>query len=255
MRLAIFVSTAMLMLAAAMPAHGQQQGSGLGEPGVGQPVASVVELFTSQGCSSCPPADAQLRILGTRSDVLTLAYHIDYWNYLGWEDTLSSPANTARQKAYARALERSSVYTPQAVLNGHDHINGSKGAIIERRLAWFTREGRGLTVDVGLRHHDDTITITVGSAPEKTGNLIFVVFDRSNSVEITRGENAGRTMVYRNAVRSYQTVGLWKGKPLQVDLPATLLSDWDRQGCAVILQATANEAGDPGAILGAAVLR
>src|SRR6478752_10718830 len=106
----------------------------------------VVELFTSQGCSSCPPADAAFRKLVERGDVIALAYHVDYWNYLGWADTLSSKENTERQYGYARTMGRSNVYTPQVVVNGRDHVAGADLNGITSKLDGFVTEGKGLTV-------------------------------------------------------------------------------------------------------------
>ena len=127
-----------LLAAAGAPAGAQEK----------QAVKGVVELFTSQGCSSCPPADAALKSLVDEGDVVALAYHVDYWNYLGWADTLASKDNTDRQYAYARMFGRNGVYTPQAVLNGREHINGADiSGIRDRIAAW--KESRATTLLIG----------------------------------------------------------------------------------------------------------
>jgi hypothetical protein len=213
----------------------------------------VVELFTSQGCSSCPPADAVLGELVAEGRVLALSYHVDYWNYLGWKDTLASPENTARQHAYARAQERKSVYTPQAIINGRVHENGSERTAIDRHLDAMAAKGEGLHVDVGIEHAGDTVTIDVKAGTGKA-NLVLVVFERHNRVAVASGENDGRSIDYHNSVRAIQTVGMWKGKPLTVELPASIVDDWARKNCAVLLQRAAGR-GVPGPIIGAAVIR
>lgn len=212
----------------------------------------VVELFTSQGCSSCPPADAVLADLAAEGEVLALSYHVDYWNYLGWKDTLASPENTARQKAYARTLERKSVYTPQAILNGRDHVNGSERGEIESTIAAMDRNGEGMLVDLSLRRDEESITIDIARGSGKA-HVVLVVFDRRNVVPVDSGENGGRSFTYVNSVRSLQIVGLWKGVPQTIELPATIVDDWQRRNCAVFLQKMKEEDA-PGPIVGAALM-
>ena len=155
----------------------------------------VVELFTSQGCSSCPPADAVLGELAQQGNLVALSYHVDYWNYLGWEDTLSSKESTDRQYAYARTLGRKSVYTPQVVINGRDHINGADKRGIDRKVEDFDRSGSGLTVPIEAALDGEKIRINIGEGEGKA-NVILVYFDRQNTVNIKRGENGGRKLVY-----------------------------------------------------------
>mgnify|MGYP001628002201 CR=1 FL=1 len=214
----------------------------------------VVELFTSQGCSSCPPADAELARLTEEGGILTLSYHVDYWNYLGWKDTLSSAANTERQHGYARTLGARSVYTPQAVVNGRDHANGANDAAIRGLLSGFETSGRGLTVDIGLKRMADTLEVTIAGAPvSDKAEIIVAYFDESHTVEIPRGENRGRRITYRHSVRDLEIIGMWSGDDMRIELPRSVLGDDPGRGCAVLVQEVDGK-GRPGAILGAAIL-
>ncbi|MEX3011734.1 DUF1223 domain-containing protein [Hoeflea sp. TYP-13] len=212
----------------------------------------VVELFTSQGCSSCPPADAVLGELVKQGNVVALAYHVDYWNYLGWEDTFSSKQSTDRQYAYARTLGRKSVYTPQVVINGRDHINGADKGGINKKLDAFDKSGRGLNVPVAAKLDGEKIKINIGDGQGKA-NVILVYFDRQNTVDVKRGENSGRKLTYWNSVRDIQTVAMWEGKAVELDLPVSVMSGDGYDGCAVLLQ-TMKTDGVPGAIIGAGVV-
>ncbi len=220
---------------------------------VGQPVG-VVELFTSQGCSSCPPADSVLADLARSGDVVALAYHVDYWDYLGWKDTLGRPENTARQYDYGKFFGSRSVYTPQAVINGRTHVNGAKRAAVEAALSKMRTSGNGLTVDIDITRAGDSIMIDADGAPGGTGkaHLVLVYFDATRPVVIERGENKGRTIRYANPVTGVQTVGMWHGKPIRFEFPQSEVAK--KGGCAVLLQKVSKD-GLPGPILGAALIR
>jgi hypothetical protein len=218
-------------------------------PAVAGEPAGVVELFTSQGCSSCPPADAALKKLIDDGKVVALSYHVDYWNYLGWADTLATKDNTARQYAYARMLGRSGVYTPQVILNGRDHINGADLEGINRRLAEMSANGKGLVVPVNAIVRKDEVDINVGAGNGKA-NVVVVYFNREQIVDVKKGENSGRKISYWHAVRDVQTIGMWDGKPANFVLPASVLNEGDNSGCAVLLQKMKDNE-TPGAILGA----
>jgi hypothetical protein len=209
-----------------------------------------MELFTSQGCSSCPPADAELTRLADQDDVLALSYHVDYWNYRGWSDTLSSAASTERQYGYARTLRRKNVYTPQAVINGRDHVNGANETAIARTLDKLSAIGAGLTVDVSVESTDEGLSITIGPGEGKA-DIVAVYFDEENRVEVERGENAGRTLTYRHSVRDMETVGMWNGQTVNLKLPASVISAHPGRRCAILLQVVSPD-GSPGRILGAA---
>lgn len=216
----------------------------------------VVELFTSQGCNSCPPADAVLASLAHQGDVVALSYHIDYWDYLGWHDTMATPAFTARQYAYGATLGTSSVYTPQAVLNGRKDVNGSKGGTIMTDLKAMAAKGEGLTVPVSMDESDPTklvIKVGAGAKPTNPVHVVFVYFDPKKRVAITRGENRGRTITYVNTVSDIETIGMWDGKDLRIEMPMSEMAQKKAAGCAVLIQEMVGGT-HPGAILGAAFM-
>ncbi|MBB4568095.1 DUF1223 domain-containing protein [Rhizobium leucaenae] len=215
-------------------------------------IKGVVELFTSQGCASCPPADAAFQKLIRQGDVVALAYHVDYWNYLGWNDTMASKDNTARQYAYARTLGRSGVYTPQAIINGRDHLNGADLNAINFKLDEFQRQGKGLTVPVSAAMKGDELEIKIG-AGQGRANVVVAYFDREQQVSPKTGENSGQQITYLHSVSDVETVGMWDGKEMNVVLPANVLERSGRRGLAVLLQSS-TPSGDPAAIIGATVL-
>lgn len=213
----------------------------------------VVELFTSQGCSSCPPADKALETLAREGEVVALSYHVDYWNYLGWADTLASKDNTDRQYAYARMFGRNGVYTPQAVLNGREHINGADINGIRARLGAMPDEGKGLQVPVDVEVKNDELRIRVGPGEGKA-NIVIAYFERERTINIDKGENLGKTVNYWHAVTDMETIGMWEGKETNLVLPADMLKKKKKAGgCAILLQRM-KTADTPGAILGATVL-
>lgn len=171
----------------------------------------VVELFTSQGCSSCPPADALLGDLANRDDVIALGLHVDYWDYIGWKDHFADPSYSARQRAYARAAQQHSVYTPEIVVGGKDHLVGSKGM----RLAELIQRHKALPslVDVELSRNSAEIDISV-DAQRAAGEaeVLLAVFQPHAAIDIHRGENAGRRLEYHNIVRELVRLGTWDGR-------------------------------------------
>ena len=213
----------------------------------------VVELFTSQGCSSCPPADAVLAELARRGDVVALGYHVDYWDYLGWKDTLGSPENTERQRQYGRSFGKREVYTPQAVINGRVHVKGGKREAVAGALSELENRGDGLSVDINVTRSGESVMIDAAAAPGEKGDahLVLVHFDPMKPVTIERGENKGQTITYANPVTSVQTAGMWHGKAQRFELPRSEVTK--KGGCAILLQSV-NKEGLPGPILGAAVV-
>ncbi|HXZ16490.1 MAG TPA: DUF1223 domain-containing protein [Roseiarcus sp.] len=178
---------------------------------------SVVELFQSQGCSSCPPAEANVIAVSGRPDVLALAFEVDYWDRLGWKDTFSSPAWTARQYAYARAMGRDGVYTPEVVVNGRTEGDG----LDAEGLAALMHEGdRGAGgPDVGFV--DGAVTVGGAPAPAQGAEVWLARYDpRVVEVAVKRGENAGRTLPYKNVVREMILLGRWDGRAASFPLPA-----------------------------------
>ncbi len=173
-----------------------------------QPRPVVVELFTSQGCSSCPPADAYVGKLSTRADVLALSFHVDYWDDLGWRDRFALAESVKRQNIYARNLGRSSAYTPQLVVDGRDDSVGSDGKAVARALS-ENREG----VPVGVSVRDAEVLVEIGAQPGvPPSDVMLVAYLRHAVSAIGRGENAGRTLEEFNIVRNIRTLGVWKGQ-------------------------------------------
>lgn len=214
----------------------------------------VVELFTSQGCNSCPRADAVFAELVKRGDLVALAYHIDYWDYLGWQDTLASPDNTQRQYDYAKSFGANSVYTPQVVINGRTHVRGSNGAAIAETLDSFAKSGEGMSVDIKVIQAGDSIVIDAGEGTgDDQGRIVLVHFNPAQLVTIDRGENTGKTITYWNSVTAIQTVGMWHGAAARYEFPASEMVRKGAGGCAVLLQAKGAN-GLPGPILGAALI-
>lgn len=206
----------------------------------------VVELYTSQGCSSCPPADEFLATLADRDDVIALALHVDYWDYIGWKDSFAQPAFTARQKAYAISAGRRSVYTPQMIVDGMEHVVGNHpkdvGAMINKHGTQET------PVELKIERKGDRLEIEAEAAhPLGEPVLVQVVrYMPSARVMINKGENAGRTVDYSNIVTEWHVLGEW-------DTRTTLEAEGTIEGnepIVVILQKKG-----PGEVLAAARLR
>lgn len=205
---------------------------------------TVVELFTSQGCSSCPPADAMLHDLAARDDVIALALHVDYWDYIGWKDMFGRPENTARQHAYARAARATTVYTPQMVIGGVDHVVGSRPMQVVNAID--AHAAKPNTVNVSVSRSGDTVQIDAASSTRGDYVIQLVRFTPQSTVDIKRGENAGRTISYANVVKSWDVLQRWNGSgTLSMRAPAA-----GPDGVVVIVQQATN-----GPIVGAAQLR
>ena len=228
-------------------------GAAAGES-VKRPTA-VVELFTSQGCNSCPPADELLSDLAASGEVVALAYHVDYWDYLGWRDTLASPENTARQHEYSRAFGDRMVYTPQAIVNGRQQTNGAKRHKVESAIRRMQGTAEGMSVDVDISYSGDSVVIETGAAGREVGDaqVVLVYFHPATRVEIDRGKNTGRSFTYVNAVSSFHTAGMWHGEKARFELPMSEIAKKGAGGCAVLVQEM-RKGGLPGPILGAALI-
>ncbi|WP_137150517.1 DUF1223 domain-containing protein [Devosia sp. FKR38] len=211
-----------------------------------QPKA-VVELFTSQGCSSCPPADALLTSLSERGDVLALAYHVDYWDYVGWKDTFGSAAYSDRQRAYAQSWGSSRIYTPQMVVNGAIGVVGSRRNEVNGAI-----DRAKLPLDVAVTQDRNMLKVTIPADSALSDAVVWLVTYISRAdVDIETGNNAGKSMVYTQVVTGRQALGLWESKSgasLKLPIPE-MLADTST-GIAVIVQQEHN--GLPGPILGAA---
>ncbi len=235
MRLGLF--TLLLCLAGAPTAFAQPSAS----------APAVIELFTSQGCSSCPKADALLAKYAVRSDLIALSLPVDYWDHLGWKDTLANPKNSARQKRYVKALGSGNVYTPQMVINGIAQAIGSHKADIDKAIAETSKRLNASRVAVSAANSDNRVVVEIGEGKAVAPATIWlVVVSPQVDVQIKRGENRGRVLTYHNVVRDIAPVGMWSGKSMRIELPASVMTKaGDR--CAVLLQGD-----DGGRILGAA---
>lgn len=171
----------------------------------------VVELFTSQGCSSCPAADALLAELGGREDVIPLALHVDYWDYIGWEDAFADPRFTKRQKGYARAGGWKMIYTPQIIINGEHDVVGNRPMKVADGILHEAQEQAQVSLDI--RREGDALHIAVTPmAPVKPCDIHLVRYVDGAEVDILRGENAGRSLTYTHIVRGWDVVGQWDGQ-------------------------------------------
>ena len=213
---------------------------------------SVVELFTSQGCSSCPDADALLGRLAGRNDVLALSFPVDYWDYLGWKDTLANPKFSERQKSYKGPLGVQMVYTPMMVVNGLTHVNGSDESKVQTAIEKSANILAATRVPLRIAEKGSHIVIDAGPAQGgsvKEATIWLAQLSKSVPVPITRGENRGKTITYHNVVRELMPVGLWTGQAITVQLDRPSLARPGAERCAAFLQQ-----GRGGPIIGAAVL-
>ncbi|MFK8034797.1 MAG: DUF1223 domain-containing protein [Hyphomicrobiales bacterium] len=219
---------------------------------------AVVELFTSQGCSSCPPADKVVGDLVSEGDVLALTLPVDYWDYLGWRDTLGKAEHSERQRAYATGRKDRNVYTPQAVVNGQIHVVGSRRGRIDDSISGLQKASAdassSLPLDVTLTKNSEALSVSVsgGDFQSKNTTIWLVFYDKAHVVDIGRGENRGSQVTYHNVVREMRPIGMWNGKKTEMTLPLSELAKSGYDNCAVLVQSTVN--GHPGAILGAATL-
>ena len=174
----------------------------------------VIELYQSQGCSSCPPANAVLNSLADRKDLITLSFAVTYWDYLGWKDRFAQPAFTQRQNDYAAAYKRPNVSTPQMVINGRGFIVGTTAAEVAQGLKTYARSGP--EPEIGLA--GNRLSIGAGSG---AAQVWWVAYDpKSLDVPISAGENSGRTLPHRHIVKVLTKIADWTGKPLAVTVPA-----------------------------------
>ena len=185
----------------------------------------VVELFTSQGCSSCPPADALLAELANDPSLVAISVPIDIWDYLGWKDTLATDKNSERQKAYAKARGDGAIYTPQVVVNGMIGVNGSDPGAIEEAIKTTSEALKGGRVPIRFWHERNSIKIEAGDAPPgfnyKEATIWFAVVQKLAQVPVQRGDNQGKTLTYTNIVREMLPVGTWNGKAMSLQLART----------------------------------
>lgn len=237
------IAAAFLMILGAKPASAEPR--------------AVIELFTSQGCSSCPAADKLLGELAEDPSVMTLSLGVDYWDYLGWKDTLALHGHSKRQRAYARARGDREVYTPQIVVNGAVQVLGSDKNAIDNAIDQTRRDATVLSVPVTVTVTDGNVVVNIPAAETEnlSGEVWLCPVTGKVMVDIGRGENNGRTITYTNVVRRWVKLGNWSGRAESFTFPVSelasedyALSDIDR--VAVLLQD--GVAARPGIVLGAA---
>lgn len=206
---------------------------------------TVVELYTSQGCSSCPAADAYLGRLVKRSDILPLSFHVDYWDYIGWKDPFADPRHTKRQRRFATQFSQRYVYTPQMIIHGAYQVAGSKPSAVEAAID----KSKALpSVTLTLTRTGDAFEIQIpASTVHRNIKVISVFFDTKHLTDIRRGENSGQKIANYNVVRDFTQIGTWDGKARTI---AFKNEHQVGDSCAVLLQSAAT-----GQIIGAAQLR
>jgi len=212
---------------------------------------TVVELYTSQGCSSCPPADKVLADVRTQDDILALGFHVDYWNYLGWKDTFAQAEFTKRQRDYNRSLEAKSVYTPQIIVHGLKGVVGSRKSDV-KDLINFAETRRTTGPAISFAQMDgEMFKLHVPKGESVVPATIWLVgYDHRKTVDIKRGELRGKTQTYHNVVRSLKRVGTWHGDEIKLTLDKEDLSDLACDDYAIIIQQR-----DTGPVLAASRLK
>ncbi len=214
----------------------------------------VVELFTSQGCSSCPAADKIIGKFAKDDEILGLSWHVNYWDYLGWKDKFATKETTDRQYRYAKALQEPQVYTPQAIVNGRSHLVGSREAKIIDRVEAYEDTEYGLAVPIHTEFTGNSMKVSVPAHDLAEDTTLWMIyFNKSHSVKISHGENGGKTLTYSNVVHDMQALGMVKANGLAMEFP---IAEMRRQGfdaCALILQSV-DRAGNPMPIVGAVVI-
>lgn len=198
---------------------------------------TVIELFTSQGCNSCPPADRVLTEIAKRDDVLALSWAVDYWDYLGWKDTYGKRAHTERQSAYNRAFQRRGNYTPQAVVDGQFQAVGSRTTDVAGAML-AARSRKIPTPELVIQRDGLDRIITIGEGLSTAPlQVLLVKFDSEAAVPVRGGENARKTLRYTNIVRTHKVVGVWRGLEERIELPRDVLKNEPGEQAAILLQA------------------
>jgi hypothetical protein len=250
-----------LALAALLVLGGAAMAQGTGQPAAGSAAQAkaagqqkvVVELFTSQGCASCPPADVLLAELAKDPQVIALSLAVDYWDYIGWKDTLALHGHSLRQKAYAEMRPDRKVYTPQVVVDGQFAAKGSDRAAVHRAVLAARSAAAQPKVSLGVERAGDAIAVRIGAVEEPVAAMVWACpVSTSQQVAIGRGENGGRNATYSNVVRGWVRLGTWDGRSLALQVPLAELRRDGVDAVAILVQAGAVDA--PGRILGAAMV-
>jgi hypothetical protein len=213
---------------------------------------AVIELFTSQGCSSCPPADKLLSQFVTDPSLIPISLPIDYWDYLGWKDTLADPRNSARQRAYSRMRGDRDVYTPQVVVNGSVHALGSDKEAIEAAIALSRKSGTTLSLPVTMAVTDGRLVVSVpgGGEGHSLAEVWICGLIKAATVAIGRGENRGKTITYHNVARHWVKLGTWNGKSESWSLPLQEFDEGIDEAAVMVQSGTVDK---PSQMYGAAV--
>ncbi|MEP9366007.1 DUF1223 domain-containing protein [Xanthobacter sp. VNH20] len=256
-RLSILGMIALTCAFAAGGASAQGQAPTPAAPAAAAPKA-VLELFTSQGCASCPPADALLSELAGDPQIIALTLAVDYWDYVGWKDTLAKHGHSVRQRAYAEQRGDRMIYTPQMVVDGVAPAKGSDKAAVEKAVLRAHDAGSTLLVPVALRRSGENLVVEVaeGMEPANPGHVPTAAevwlcpILSSHTVAIGRGENQGKNVTYTNVVRAWVKLGNWTGGPARFSVPLSEFWNDGVDGAAVLVQRGSFQS--PGPILGAA---
>jgi hypothetical protein len=215
---------------------------------------AVVELFTSQGCSSCPPADKIIGELAKDPSIIAMSMPIDYWDYLGWKDTLADSRFSARQKAYSRMRGDRDVYTPQAVINGSLHVIGSDRESIENAIHATREEGGVMSIPVTMTQSGKQLTVSVAAASKapvaQHGEVWICSISKAVPISIGRGENRGQEITYHNVVRNLVKLGDWSGNSGSWTVPLETVAHDGVDAAVAIVQDGSRD--KPGPMLGAA---
>lgn len=212
----------------------------------GQKIETVVELFSSQGCKSCPAGDRLLTELRGRPGVLALTFHVDYWDYLGWKDTLASPEFSQRQYDYAKARGDMDVFTPQMIVNGEKQVVGSQRTEVEAAIAQTRRTDWRASLQMSDSPSEIVVEIAAGKRPVEATLWVMPVMEHT-TVKIEKGEMAGEEISYTNVVRKIVPAGMWQGDAQRIVLPKDGLMPKGATACVALLQT-----GKVGPILGCA---
>jgi len=238
--------SAMLVCLAAVAAQSVARAEPKGAP------KATIELFTSQGCSSCPPADKLIGELAHDPSLVTMSLAIDYWDYLGWKDTLALKGHGKRQQAYARVRGDREVYTPQVVINGVMHVAGSDRSAIERAIEMTRRDSATMRLPVTMTITGDKLTVEVPAAATESrapAEVWLCPITNNVPVAIERGENRGHTITYSNVVRRWVKLGEWTGKSEVYNVSIKEFQNGEIDSLAVMIQS--GGFGSPGLMLGA----
>jgi len=201
-----------------------------------EPAPVVVELYTSQGCSSCPPADALFGEIVRQPGVVALGFHVDYWNYIGWHDPFSSKKFTYRQKQYAMSFRQTGVYTPQIVVQGKRGEVGSDRAAVMAAIADAKKAKPMATVAIEKLGGDRLRAVVRAGSEAKGADIWLALFDRRHTTKILRGENEGKTLTNVHVVREWRKLGRFEGEKAEFDLVAANEKGDKRAGVAVVVQ-------------------